>query len=56
MEWKGRARGSRAVREYLEALDGESDQALARNISSSGSLDSGAWPVVDDYRLTELTR
>jgi transposase len=33
-EWKDRARSSRAVREYLEALDAESeDEALPKNIS-----------------------
>jgi transposase len=34
MEWKDRSRSTRAVREYLEALDAESeDQALPKNIS-----------------------
>lgn len=33
LDWNDRARSSRAVREYLEALDSESDDPVSRNVS-----------------------
>jgi transposase len=38
IDWKDRARSTRAVREYLEALDTESDETVPKNISLTDPL------------------